>query len=139
MAWGFALIISLGSLMLLGYYSRHYVDQSTPLGIPPAVDAIRRLTAANSVLVVLGVKGSPFLPYYADRRAIIDDLPLPLEDGRLRQAMLALRGERVGAVVVSGSFRGLPRLLAPRLTFFGCSDRPAYSDAQVDIYLPADR
>jgi len=124
------------ALMLSSYILDYYYSQTVAIGIPPATAAVRRLTKSGDVIVIYGQDWNPAFPYYARRRALMGVDQRGPDDPKLQQALRNLRGERVGAVVVSGDLRDDQARLAPRLALFGCAAPPVYRDPLTDVYLP---
>lgn len=127
------------TMMLITYLQDYYYSQSIGVDVPPATAAVRRLTRPEDVIVIYGEGWSPAFPYYAERRALMDPDDRPPGDPRLMQAIRNLKGDRIGAVVVSGDARKPTETLAPRLALFGCTAPPVYRDAMTDVYVPGGR
>ncbi|HXG58803.1 MAG TPA: glycosyltransferase family 39 protein [Thermoanaerobaculia bacterium] len=128
--------------LLLFSMFRSHLDFFGPLQVEPPLwklpvaAKLRSVTRPDDVIVIYGQDWNPAVPYYADRRALMDRWEMPLGDPRFRAAMRALRGERIGAVVVSGTTRLRRDFVRERLEFFGCGAQPVYSDRFTDIYVP---
>lgn len=131
-----ALPAALLALLLISYLRDYLVSQQDLRDVPRATTMVQRLTKPGDVIAIYGEGWSSAVPYYAERRALMDpDFRAP-GDPRLVRALRNLQGERIGAVVVSGTLRDDAAALAPRLALFGCAAPPVYHDTMTDIYVP---
>jgi hypothetical protein len=119
---------------LYGYY---YANQSNDARLPIA-DVLRRLTAPADVLLVFGAwfQWSPEIPYYAQRRALINWDNRGWDDPAMVAAVRNLRGYRVGAAVFCKGTGRRVDLVSGAQAAFTLQRASSFSAWGCDIYLP---
>jgi type IV secretory pathway VirB3-like protein len=102
--WFFVLFIL--SSELTGYATLYQPLQEMPNSeILQVSDYLQKNTPDNSVLIIIGADWNPLVPYYSHRRSLmIPDWPSLTED-QVKRALENLRGEKIGALLVSGASR----------------------------------
>jgi hypothetical protein len=133
-----ALVLLVGS-GIHGYHQRFAGAALHNRDVPPIVDAIREHTPQEGVVLIYGADWSSEIPYYAERRAIMDIVFRPLENAVMQQT-LALLGERTLEGVVSCGMRSRnPEGLTERLAGLGFAGTPVETAGQCELYLPLPR
>jgi hypothetical protein len=119
---------------LHGYY---YANQRKDRRLPVA-DVLRRATVPADVLVVFGAlfQWSPEIPYYAQRRALIDWDNRGWDDAAMVAAVKNLNGYRVGAAVFCKGTGRRADLVGGAQAAFTLQRTPSLSASGCDIYLP---
>ena len=67
---------------------------------------IRDQTPPDAVNIFLGFDWAPMLPYYSERRALMIPKFPALTDAAVRKALLNLRGQKIGLVVITEDSKG---------------------------------
>lgn len=130
---------ALAGLMLWGYTGRNLPAQAQ--GDPPLIalaDSIHRLTPENSVMLVYGQDWSSALPYYAQRRAIMNRMGLRGGDPVLQRAVSRL-DRPLAAVVFTYPYKDDHNFVFANLTALHCGHHAAYSGPAGDVYLMSDQ
>jgi hypothetical protein len=121
------------------HYVRHYFPQQR--GISPGGDgltnAIRELTKPDDVIAIFGQDWNSMIPYYAGRRAIMFRDEENRDTPRLRQALANLRGERIGALIVTNSNSSTVEV-QEWFVKLGLDARPLFRWRNFTVYLPAE-
>ena len=97
--------------------------------------AIEQGTAPRDVLVIYGRDWDSTLPYYAHRRALMDRWDMPVGTPRLAAAMAKLQGERIGAMIVTGSLAADESFIASHAQYFGVDAQPAIRSPEGNVYF----
>jgi len=87
--------------MIYSYLSNYYMDQRQAKGISrPPVECflIRAVTAPEDVILIYGEDWNPTIPFYAERRAIMNRSNLPLSDPRFQESIRTTGKERISAM-----------------------------------------
>jgi Dolichyl-phosphate-mannose-protein mannosyltransferase len=100
--WLFVLFIL--SCEFTGYATLYQPLQEMPNSeILQITDYLQKNTPDDSVLIIVGSDWNPLVPYYSHRRSLmIPDWPSLTED-QVKRALRNLRGEKIGALLVSGA------------------------------------
>jgi hypothetical protein len=101
------------ALLLFALFSGFsgYADMYKPLQEAPdseilqITDTIKDKTPEGSVLIILGADWSPLVPYYSNRRALMIPDWASLTEEQVQRALLNLKGEKIGALLVCGPSR----------------------------------
>lgn len=137
-------LVALAVLVVTGGQAWRYLDWYYPgqSAISPGGDgltqSLRALTRPDEVLIVTGQDWSSITPYYAQRRAAMLRDDLAQEPVRLREALDQLHGERIGALVVTGTATNWDGLIAST-TALGLEPTPFYRWRDTLVFLPAAR
>lgn len=124
----------------IGHYLRAYYPSQAAVTI--GGDALSRsletLTQPDDVLVVLGQDWNSMLPYYAKRRALMLRDDMAQQPARVAEALAALHGVKIGALVIAGTPDGREGLLE-RAVALGISRQALYVWGNTVVYVPAER
>jgi len=137
-------IVGLAVLLLTGGQACHYLRSYYPgqAAVTNGGDALSRsletLTQPADVLVVLGQDWNSMLPYYAKRRALMLRDDIAQQPARVAEALAALKGEKIGALVIAGKPDGAEGLLE-RAAALGISRQALYVWNDTVVYVPAER
>jgi len=103
------------------------------------IEALKRSTGPEEVLLVAGDDWSSVIPYYSGRRALM--IRSGLEDRRdfLDPALAALAGERVSALVLRDRQRGNDTLLNLAVERYGLAPEPAFQWFNTTVHLLPER
>jgi hypothetical protein len=132
---GLALIPLLMAGMYYRYYE-HYVPMHRGAAAAGAefYEAVKGLAGEDDVLLIYGLDWNPVLPYYTERRAIMDREQRPLDDPAMREAVYGTGRERITAMVLCGPGRGDAGFVEERARFFGLAPYPLVRSAGCDVY-----
>ena len=101
--------------------------------------ALRELTRADEVLVILGQDWNSMMPYYAQRRALMLHHETPRDLARVEQALGNLAGEKIGALVITGgNWQDWPEIIR-RLQKLGLAAEPWLKWSDSWVFLPQSR
>jgi hypothetical protein len=137
-------VVALAALLLAGGQAWHYLDSYYPGqraatgGGDALTRSIETLTRPDDVVVVLGQDWNSMLPYYAKRRALMLRDDIAQQPARVEEALAALAGEKIGALIITGRPDGREGLLE-RAAARGISRQALYVWRDTVVYLPADR
>lgn len=132
------------ALVVVGGQALQYRDHFFPAqqGISNGGDgmsrALQRLTKSDELVVVLGQEWNPMFPYYAQRRMMMIRNEDEKNLQRLDAAFDALRGEKIGALVIAGPLDGRSALVR-RVAAFGIDAEPIFVCQEMTVYLREDR
>ena len=108
---------------------------STPLFA--SAMAAKDLTRPDDVLLILGYDWSSEVPYYSERRALMEAGWAPWQTPMFQAALANLRSMHIGAVLVCQDARSEHEEIQARLAALGFMQSPAYQNVSCDIYLPS--
>lgn len=100
-AWGLLILITVSQLLwFYGYFVRDIVHPSNRPLFDIAMN-VKANTDAQGLVMIYGQEWSPVIPYYSERRALMEPEWMPMADaiGRLRQIDSPMQGHRVEALV----------------------------------------
>jgi hypothetical protein len=63
---------------------------------------VKRLTKSDEVLYIQGCDWDSSIPYYSQRKAIMDRSNYSITDGRFKQSISNLGGNKMGAMIYNG-------------------------------------
>lgn len=124
----------------VGYYFWHYypMQRHVSPGGDGASRLLRALTLPDEVIVITGQDWNSMIPFYAQRRALMLRDEVAAQPERVVKALEALRGEKIGALLVTGASRP-HRVLIDWLAARGLSATPVFTWREVSIHLPESR
>lgn len=100
--------------------------------------AVRALTDPDDVLLIYGHDWNSAIPYYSQRRAIMDFAGFTFVSDKNFQAAISNVKERLKAMLVCGESRNKQQEIMERLDVFGFAHLASYENEQCDIYLTRD-
>jgi hypothetical protein len=123
--------------VLLANYDRMYRDLQLVKsdGGTSLMHAIRDVTPADSVIIVVGEDWRPSTAYYSKRKALMVRRGLEYDDAYLERAFNDLAGETVSALVMSDNHREnrqLARRIAER---FNLDPDPTFAHPDANVYI----
>lgn len=120
----------------LGYY---YTGQRVQaLEGDRLTQALRALTRPDEYLIITGQDWNSMIPYYSQRRALMLLKGRENDIGRLDKALANLRGEKLGALLVTGPWEQYSGLLE-RVAALGLEPKPLLIWRDISVFLPAAR
>jgi len=105
---------------------------------PVEAEVLRTVTGPHDVIVVVGRDWNPALPYLARRRALMLPTGQEAEPPVVARALVALRGERIGAFLITGKFRRNQALVDAVLAAGNLARTPVADFEGNALYVPAD-
>lgn len=122
-AAGVALLLGAAVAQVGAYAGGYLVAQRMNVQVPIA-EAVRRMTEPSDVVLIYGADWTSVLPYYAERRALMDRADRPFTDPVMRAALTNLRPDRVGAAVLCGHAAVQGGLIGQAVEAFGFDRTP---------------
>lgn len=123
------------------HYNRTYLPMlrwdTTGTPLFTSAMAAKDLTRPDDVLLILGYDWSSELPYYSERRALMEPGLVPWQTPAFQAALANLSSVRVGALLACQDARSKHDEIQARLAALGFMQSPAYQNASCDIYLPS--
>jgi hypothetical protein len=121
-------------------YTTHYYPGQNQ--ISPGGDGLTRslqaLVRPDEVIVVLGQDWNSMTPYFAQRRAVMIRDDILHDRARVERAIAALKGYKIGALVIAGRPPGYPAMIELAAAQ-GISREPLYGWKDARIHLPEAR
>jgi len=121
------------------YLARYYPTQRL---ISPGGDgltaSLRALTNPADVIVVLGQDWNSMTAHYSQRRAIMFRDDIARDGAKVEQALAALDGEKIGALVIVGEPDGAQWLI-DRTVARGLGSEPLYVWRDARVFVPQAR
>jgi len=133
---GLALFVSATIVAANAHYRRCFLAQEQNVTSALALD-LKAMTQPDDVLLVYGLDWDSKLPYYANRRALMDPGNRAFDKPEMRAALDNLKGYHVGAAVFCNDARAMPALIGQAQRAFHL--RPSGLPGDCDVYLAAAR
>jgi hypothetical protein len=89
----------------------------------------------DDVLLVYGMDWNPALPYYAERRALMDRENSELSDEAIERALQALGDSRVAGMVIGSELGPTGSFIQERIERFGFAPQPVVRHPVGDLYV----
>jgi hypothetical protein len=100
--------------------------------------AVKELTSPSEVIVITGAEWSSVIPYYSQRRALMDFFLGPLEGNeRSMRALAALDAYPLGAGVFCGNFLTHEDRVEAAIRVLKLEQKPAYANELCQVHLKA--
>ncbi|MCW5549157.1 MAG: hypothetical protein KIT44_09355 [Opitutaceae bacterium] len=121
-------------------YTEHYypAQRAVSAGGDWLTRSLQTVTAPEDVILVLGQDWSSITPYYARRRAVMFRDHVARDPERVEQALAALEGYRIGALVIVGEPDGRQWLI-DRAAVRGLAREPLYLWRDARVYVQQTR
>jgi len=127
-----ALLLSMFGWYLKAFYPEQAVND---LSLVRIAEAVQHYTREEDIILCYNDGGSPQIPYYAKRKALIDPTLQPLHDSHMKRVLEALQGERPAAMVFETPLCKQEDFVQERLRYFGFPPQPVFHDENGDVYL----
>jgi hypothetical protein len=129
------IIIIPGFIILLlttyknSYYPlQTYYDQSiTRLG-----DVIREVTSEEDVLLIYGNDWNPEIPYYAERKSLMNKWNYPLTDPRIQKSIENIGRDRITAMITRDNSSDFTY---DKISYFSFYDQPVFQNRYGTLYI----
>ncbi len=121
---------------LLGYYP---IQKKNVVSHQPLARAIQTYTDPQGILLIYGLDWSSVVPYYSQRRALMDRDDLPFTHVVFQRALKELGSETISAMVLSGNKRYDRDFINDRIQNLALWPTPVFSDQTVDLYITRQR
>lgn len=136
---GFLILPLLMGLMYKTYYHHFYASQKTNhtqyVGL---TNAIRSFTNEDDVILIYGFDWSSEIPYYSQRKAIMDRWDLSMNEDKFKCSTELLGNNRIGGMVIGGNNRDNQVFITERIQKFGFLPHPVFQDVIADFYIIQD-
>lgn len=109
------------------YYN--YQKSNTNYEIINVAEAIKKNTKSRDVLLIYGQDWDSSLPYYAQRKAVMDRQNLPLSDSRM---ITVIKNNNIQAMVISGFYD--PDFICDRIKLLDLNQKPIFVFGNTRIY-----
>jgi hypothetical protein len=113
----------------------YQLQKTNELTLHPLAKSVNLNTNENDVVLIYGLDWSSELPYYSQRKTLMDRWNMPLQNDKFQLALKALADEKIAAMVVAGEKRNDPLFINQRIRKFNLSPRPVYQDSFADLYI----
>jgi hypothetical protein len=100
--------------------------------------SLNSLTRPDEYSIITGQDWNSMTAFYAQRRALMLRRDTEYEPARVRLALAALAGEKLGALAVTGPWENRPWLIQ-QVVALGLEATPLYYWRDVAVFLPASR
>lgn len=129
------IILFLHRTYFLDFYP---VQKRNNLSLQSLSRAVKAYTKENDVILIYGFDWSSALPYYSQRRALMDKWGLPFAERKFQLVLKQLGKDRITAMVIAGNKRSDGSFIEQRVKNLNLLPNPAYRDWFVDLYISAD-
>ena len=121
--------------MLFGIYKKEFYLYQTGSNetLTEPAKVIKAATNPNDIILIYGQSWDSSLPYYAERKAIMDIGDLPLSDPKIKKSLDNLGSEKIAAMVIAEEKD--EAFVTERTSILHLSDNPAFDDGKIKIYL----
>lgn len=132
-----------GTVMVLhlGTYMHLYLDeQRTNISPPPITKLLEDISAPGDLLVILGIDWDGYIPYYAERPALMLRAGRERDPESIRKSVARLDPSKVAALVIFGAQWRDQTLIAKTTGSLNLGDRPLFSNnADIGVWVPLSR
>jgi hypothetical protein len=136
---GFLILPLLMGLMYKTYYHHFYDSQKTNhTQYTKLTKAIRSFTKEDDVILIYGFDWSSEIPYYSQRKAIMDRWDLSMNEDKFKCSTELLGNNRIGGMVIGGNNRDNQVFITERIQKFGFLPHPVFQDVIADFYIIQD-
>ncbi|MBN1412795.1 MAG: hypothetical protein JW969_18255 [Spirochaetales bacterium] len=115
------------------YRQEYYPLQFENTPVPEAAKVIRENTEKNDIILIYGNDWSPEIPYYAQRKAIMDRWNMGINDYRFKEAITALADDNVRAMLIPKDFE--PEFVNEKIEYFHFTRHISIEDGEFLLYL----
>lgn len=135
----FVFLSLLLAMMYLGYFNQYYDKQKTNNDFfRPLTDKIQSFTKQDDIILIFGFDWVPVIPYYSQRKALMDYCGMHGDPEKFEQVLKALKNEHIGAVVFGNQSRQQAAFIKEIILKMNMMPLPIYSDNLADLYVAAD-
>ena len=126
------LIIFLGAYLVV-YFPRQYKNNDS---LDTISSIVKENTQKTDIMLIYGHDWNSSVPYYCQRRAIMDKFAYPLENKIIRYMSLQLGDNKITAMLVRNDYVQVKGFVEKRLKAFGFPEKPVYRDLILgNLYL----
>lgn len=129
-------LLSLGWCIYTYHIHYYHIAMSSNQSILDVAEAIHNHTNPEEVTLIYGFDWSSEIPYYSQRRALMDRDFLALDNPKMKEALQRLSDRRIGAIVFCLGRRSDRPEVERRLKAFDFQVRPIYQNGACEVYLP---
>ena len=138
-AFGALLFMLVSTLCLRYYFHNLYPLQAENLHDAPVMqvaNAVRNMTKENDIIVIEGYDWDSTLPYYSQRKALMDWPNANYSFGVLESHLKALQGYHIGTLVACGEAMNQRKFLQRATAVLQLGPIPIYQNTLCTIYAP---
>lgn len=129
----YALVPLVFTLLLLNYYQNYYPSQSQDnRQMYNIAQVIKSYTNKQDVLLIYGYDWNPEIPFYAERKAIMDRWNYPLYDIRILQSIKNTGKENIRAMFTNNLD---PNFVNERINYFNFQKEPIFQNQYGALYI----
>jgi hypothetical protein len=111
------------------------IQKRNNLLLQPLSRAVKAYTKESDIILIYGFDWSSALPYYSQRRALMDRWELSFEDRKFQLALKQLGEDKITAMVITGKRRNDGIFIEERVKNFNLLPNPAYRNWFADLYV----
>lgn len=93
---------------------------------------VKETTKSDDTILIYGNDWNPSLPYYSERKAIMNRDNLPLTNEKIKQSIE--NSNKIGALIISGQYD--KKFINDQIRYLNFNTVPVYNDESSSIYLP---
>ncbi|OGE03651.1 hypothetical protein A3G16_01965 [Candidatus Curtissbacteria bacterium RIFCSPLOWO2_12_FULL_41_16] len=121
--------------MYQAYFARYYsIQKFNNVAYLPLANAIKYFTKPDDILLIHGFDWSSEIPYYSQRRALMDRWNLPFESSKFQLALKNLGDEKISAMVLRRDASVNEKFIAERIKKLNLSG-PVFKDQDIELYI----
>lgn len=132
----FITTVLLGAILaLFAVFYSEYLSAYNPLVKTPTLQIVQFIkdhTSEKGVLLINGLDWDPTLPYYSERRALMDSADSPLQSPAFAKALENLGEDKITAMLVAGKMN--EALIQERVSYFDFDPTPFYLSFRTNRY-----
>lgn len=133
----FLLLPALLGLMYLGFFNQYYdIQKNDNSNFRPLTETIKSVTEENDVIVIIGFDWVPVIPYYSQRKALMDYCGMHGEPEKFDRVLKSLEDENIGGMVLGRWAREEPAFALELARRFNLAPSPMFHDDFADFYVP---
>lgn len=122
--------------MYHAYFTRYYsIQKFNNVAYLPLVSAIKYFTKPDDILLICGFDWSSEIPYYSQRRALMDRWNLPFESSKFQLALKNLDDEKISVMVLRRDTNVNEEFVAERIRRLNLLPRPVFKDQDIELYI----
>jgi len=122
--------------MYQSYFARYYnIQKFNNVAYLPLASAIQYFTKPNDILLIYGFDWSSEIPYYSQRRALMDRWNLPFESSKFQLALKNLGDEKILAMVIRNDTNFNEEFIEEKIRKLNLLPRPVFKDQDIELYI----
>jgi hypothetical protein len=99
-----------------------------------SLQAIKKYTKKNDVIYIYGFDWDPTIPYYSDRKSVMDWMAAPYKENDIQKSIE--KSGKISAMIVACPKEELKTFIPKRVIKYNFNEIPVYQDELICIHLP---